>query len=354
MKRNIIGIQQVGVGIPDVNNAWEFYRKNFGMDIPIFQESAEAKLMTPYTGGKVHARSAVLAINLQGGSGLEIWQYTSRKPEAAKFEIQFGDLGVFITRIKCKSVEDTFEDYKRKGLELVGDIKQDPAGKAYCIVKDPFGNLFQLVESVDWFRKGKHLTGGVCGAMIGVTDTDRSLKFYSGLLGYDKVIYDKTGEFDDLKELPSGAGKFRRILLKRTEETIGNFSKLLGESQIELIQALDRKPNKIFENRFWGDLGFIHLCFDVKKMKDLEKSFAQNGHPFTVDSSSVFDMGEAAGHFSYIEDPDGTLIEFVETYRIPILKKIGWYLNVAKRNPNKTLPKWMLSTLSLTRVKDKV
>ena len=33
-------------------------------------------------------------------------------------------------------------------------------------------------------------------------------------------------------------------------------------------------------------------------------------------------MGEAAGHFSYIQDPDGTLIEFVETHKVPILKKL--------------------------------
>jgi hypothetical protein len=62
-------------------------------------------------------------------------------------------------------------------------------------------------------------------------------------------------------------------------------------------------------------------------------------------------MGEAAGHFTYIEDPDGTLIEFVETHKIPILKKIGWYLNLRKRNPKKALPKWMLSALRFSRVK---
>jgi hypothetical protein len=72
-----------------------------------------------------------------------------------------------------------------------------------------------------------------------------------------------------------------------------------------------------------------------------------------VDSSGSFDMGEAAGYFSYIEDPDGTLIEFVETHKIPILKKIGWYLDLRKRsNPEKPLPRWMLKTLGLGRVKD--
>jgi hypothetical protein len=63
-------------------------------------------------------------------------------------------------------------------------------------------------------------------------------------------------------------------------------------------------------------------------------------------------MGEAAGHFSYIEDPDGTLIEFVETHKVPVIKKLGWYLNLKKRNPNKALPNWMVSTLSFNRVKD--
>jgi hypothetical protein len=65
----------------------------------------------------------------------------------------------------------------------------------------------------------------------------------------------------------------------------------------------------------------------------------------------IFGMGDAAGHFVYIEDPDGTLIELVETHRIPILKKIGWYLNLKKRNPLKPLPDFMLKTLAWSEVK---
>lgn len=352
MKQNIIGVQQVGVGIPDVQKAWEFYRKNFGMDIPIFQESAEAKLMTRYTGGMVHSRSAILAINLQGGSGLEIWQFTSRPTEKPTFELRAGDLGIFITRIKSKDVAATFELFKQQKLDLVGGLEKDPAGNPYFLVKDYYGNLFQVVPGYDWFRKEKHSTGGVCGAQIGVSDMDRSIKFYGELLGYDKVMYDKSGNFEDLKNLPGGDKKFRRVLLSRTQENSGTFSRLLGSSQLELLQVLDRSPRKIFENRFWGDAGFIHLCFDVRDMKELERNFAAHGHPFTIDSNTSFDMGEAAGHFSYIEDPDGTLIEFVETYRIPILKKIGWYLDVSKRDQSKPLPDWMLKSLKFSRKKD--
>jgi catechol 2,3-dioxygenase-like lactoylglutathione lyase family enzyme/uncharacterized glyoxalase superfamily protein PhnB len=352
MKQNIIGIQQIGVGIPDVHQAWAYYRKHFGMDIPIFQESAEAKLMTPYTGGIVHSRSAVLAINIKGGSGLEIWQFTSRKTAPPDFTLQLGDYGIMIAKVKAQDVKAAYESMKKNGAHVIGALHRAPDGNDCFYVKDELGAIFQVVQGNDWFRKGEHVTGGICGAVIGVSDIDRSKKFYGDLLGYDAVIYDQTDVFNDFKDIPGGAHRIRRVLLGKSKENTGNFSKLLGSSHIELIQVLDRPARKIFENRFWGDLGFIHLCFDVYNMKELEKNFADHGYPFTVDSSSSFDMGEAAGHFSYIEDPDGTLIEFVETYRIPILKKIGWYLDVSKRDRTKTLPDWMLGTLKFNRVKD--
>ena len=87
-------------------------------------------------------------------------------------------------------------------------------------------------------------------------------------------------------------------------------------------------------------------------MQALKKHCAACGHPFTVESNPDFDMGEAAGQFAYVEDPDGTLIEFVETHKIPIVEKIGLYLSVKKRNPEKPLPNWMVGMLSLNRVKD--
>ena len=84
-------------------------------------------------------------------------------------------------------------------------------------------------------------------------------------------------------------------------------------------------------------------------MAALKVKCEATGHPFTIDGGSGFEMGEAAGHFTYIEDPDKTLIEFVETKKIPILKKFGWYLDLRKRAPEKALPNWMLKFLSFNR-----
>ena len=48
----------MGIGVPNVQEIWAWYRTMFGVDVRIFEEAAEAPLMTKYTGGVVHARTA--------------------------------------------------------------------------------------------------------------------------------------------------------------------------------------------------------------------------------------------------------------------------------------------------------
>jgi catechol 2,3-dioxygenase-like lactoylglutathione lyase family enzyme len=349
----ISGIQQMGIGVSDVHEAFTWYRRHFGMDVPVFEEAATAALMLPYTGGQPRDRHAILALNMQGGGGMEIWQYTSRVPEPATFQIQFGDLGIYAAKVKCHDVEAAFHDLRKKNVQMLGGIQPDPAGRPHFYVADPYLNVFEVCASDSWFANRKVPTGGIFGAVIGVTDIERSMQFYKEILGYDHVVFDSTGIERDIMGLHGGTQTCRRVLLSHSKPRSGAFSRLLGASEIELVQAIDRTAVKIFKDRFWGDLGFIHLCFDIVGMEQIKAFCTKSGHPFTVDSSNSFDMGEAAGHFAYIEDPDGTLIEFVETHKVPILKKIGWYLNLRNRSrQDKPLADWMLKTMGFGRVKD--
>ena len=352
MKKYITGIQQIGIGVSDVHEAFRWYRKNFGFDIKIFEEDNEVTLMLPYTGGKTWKRHAILAMNMNGGGGVEIWQYKNRTPEKASFEIQLGDLGIFCAKLKTTHVGKTFTAFQEKKLNLLSPVVKDPLGNSHFFVKDPFGNIFQFANEEEWFGSKTYMQGGTSGCMIGVSDIEKAKKLYKDILCYDEVVYEQEGQFDDLKFLSGGNHTFRRVLLKHSATRTGGFSRLLGSTKIELIQVLDRKPKKIYENRFWGDTGFIHVCFDVIGMSTLRNECIAAGFPFRVDSANSFDMGEAAGHFSYIEDADGTLIEFVETHKVPVLKKLGIYINLRKRDPKKNLPDWMIKTLSMRRVRD--
>jgi catechol 2,3-dioxygenase-like lactoylglutathione lyase family enzyme/uncharacterized glyoxalase superfamily protein PhnB len=354
MSAKINGIQQLGVGVENLNEAWKWYREHFSMDILMFEEEAVAELMLPHTGGKPRARHAVLALNMRGGGGFEIWQHTGKKPKLPEFEIQLGDLGINIGKIKSDNVQGAFQKFKASGLNILGEVEKNPSGNEHFFMNDHLGNLWEIINEKEVFRREKSVTGGVLGTIIGVKNIEESLKVYHDILQYDKVVYDITGKFNDFKILPGGSGKFRRILLKHSDVKSGAFSPFFGSSYIELIQALDRRPRSIYEGRIWGDPGFIHLCFDINGIDEFREKVKEMGFPFTVDSArnlETFDMGEAAGNFAYIEAPEGTLIEFVETHKIPILKKIGWFVDFRKRGSH-PLPNWLLKLFRFKRVKD--
>jgi catechol 2,3-dioxygenase-like lactoylglutathione lyase family enzyme len=352
----ICGIQQVGIGVKNLFEAWKWYIDQFGMDCRIFEDEAEAKLMLPYTGGKPRSRHAVLALNLQSGGGFEIWQYKGREPLPSDIEIQLGDLGILACKIKVRNIDEAYRFYGSRGVAISAHPDSDPLDSKSFFVKDPFGNTFQIIERNSWFMNENKVSGGSYGAIIGVSDIEKARIVYSDILGYDQVAYDKTAIFPDLNILPGGSQELRRILLRRSRPVAGPFSRLFGNSEIELICAPGKPGRKIFADRYWGDLGFIHLCYDIRNMDELKSFCASKGFPFTVDSKeshdgNSFDMGEAAGHFSYLADPDGTLIEFVESHRIPLIKKLGWYLDLKKRDPFKPLPDWMVKTLKFSRIK---
>jgi len=92
-------------------------------------------------------------------------------------------------------------------------------------------------------------------------------------------------------------------------------------------------------------------------MDELREYCKSLGYPFVVDSmdskkGNSFEMGDAAGHFAYIEDPDGILLEFVESHKMRISKRLGWYLNLKNRMGYKPLPGWLLKMLRFSRVKE--
>lgn len=352
MSKIVSGIQQIGIGVPDLYQAFDWYKEHFGMDVKVFDDEAEAALMIKYTGNEVRNRQAILALNMQGGGGFEIWQYKSRVPQPASFDIVLGDFGIFASKMKTRSVKDAHTFLAHKKVQGLSAIKTNPWGEQHFFVQDCFGNWFQIEESSVWFSDKKiHPIGGVGGAIIGVENLEEAIKMYEQTLGFKLLGEIQKGACEDIAGLPSGGKTFKRAKLVQQNAEEGAFGKLLGTATLELIEATDYKGKRMFSDRFWGDLGYIHLCFDIVGMKAHQRDCEQAGYPFTVDSADSFDMGKSAGHFAYIESKDGTLLEFVETHKLPVAPKWGWYVDLRKRNARKNLPKWMLGALRFNRVK---
>jgi len=343
----INGIQQVGVGTISYYETQKWMAEMLGMSTVILEDDTTAERMLRYTGNQPQKRHAGIVVNLQGGSGMEIWQYSKRKPVPPKDKAMIADLGIYMAKIKCRDIAAYYREVSLKWKKTT-DLMVTPNNTATFYMEDLYGNLIQLVEDPSIYINRHRNAGGVAGACIGVSDMNRALQFYHDLLGYDQVIYDVEGQQADWAGLPGGNEAYRRVLLRQSHTPKSTFSELYGQHTLELVQALDRQPKKLFEGRYWGDPGYIQLCYDVTGMDALGRHCALHGHPFTIDScpnGEQFDMGDASGRFTYIEDPDGTLIEFVETRKITISRRWGWYIDLSKRNVHKPLPKIVFRAL---------
>lgn len=344
MCRYITGIQQCGIGVKDAMEAARYYKEIFGFTAVVFDDVAEAHLMTQYTGNKIYKRRAILTMNMQGGGGLEMWQFSDRKPAPPPQMIHAGDLGINALKIKTRDIKQAFAFFKtRNDIKILSSLDLYPDQKNFFL-EDKYENIFEIVEKQNFFSTSTHVCAGVCGAVIGVTNIKKSLEFYKELFGFTstpvkQIMHSFTGDKHPLLQTS----------LLKTVSPVGAFAQLLGDTEIELWQALNRTPAHIFKDRYWGDLGFIHICFDVLQM-DALKELAKKKNPFTVDSEVFFEMEKAGGRFCYLEDPDGTLVELVQTFKVPILKKLGLYLNLQKRKKDTPLPQWMVKLLGLNKL----
>ena len=120
--------------------------------------------------------------------------------------------------------------------------------------------------------------------MIRVKDLDRSLKFYTGILGMK--IHRKT-------EYPQG--RFTYTFIGYTDEDAG--------TNLELTYNWDQKEDYTKGNA-WG-----HLALKVSDVYATSEYLKQQGVEFTKEPSS---MKNGTRILAFIKDPDGYVIELNE------------------------------------------
>src|SRR6476469_9650036 len=150
MQQLITGIQQAGIGVTNADEAKILYRELFGMDVLVFDDNAEASLMTRYTGLESHKRRAILSLNMNGGGGFEIWQFTSRKGIHAAQKHQLGDLGIFAVKIKARDLKLAQKHFQAVPGLKVSELFESPDDRLHFWITDKYNNHFNIVEGDEW------------------------------------------------------------------------------------------------------------------------------------------------------------------------------------------------------------
>jgi catechol 2,3-dioxygenase-like lactoylglutathione lyase family enzyme len=139
---------------------------------------------------------------------------------------------------------------------------------------------------------------------INVSDLDRSLDFYTRVLGL-KV----TGETEfDGEEFDRGVGlpgtKIRAAFLE-----VPNSSEIL-----EMFQYVTPSSKPIAADALPNDIGVGHICFAVDDIDQTYENLLAQGVEFRSPPVTISkDHPKAAGvRFCYFRDPDGILIEILQ------------------------------------------
>lgn len=141
---------------------------------------------------------------------------------------------------------------------------------------------------------GVHHTGLI------VTDLDRSIEFYHGVLGFP--FSSEPSPWFDGEQLADGVGvpgaRLRQCCLR------------VGDSILELLEYANREPSDgpVHQNH----LGAAHVALRVDDIEAVKADLAARGVEFLSEPNVVDDGVLAGWRWVYFHDPDGIPLELVE------------------------------------------
>jgi len=320
----INGLQHIGIGVKDRERSFHFYNNALGFSVPMSKSTDTCSGMIPVLGND-ETRNVVIALNPHGGGLVEIFQYVSKTPTPVPEEVDFSYNGYLFYGLKVKNIEKSLQTIQRyEGKALTDPMPFTPLKEhewKTAVYRDPDGIYAIVLEypgSTVGYGGRVSRIGGVEYVAVGVSDLKRSMKFYSDILGYGDIVYTYEGVCPEWEILFGKGKKIKRALLQRSAKPQGLFRHFLRGGMIELIEVESNKKKHNFDGRKWGDIGCMELCFDVTDIQSTLDQIKKRGIPIIIPPYSQ-NMGlNTEATFAYIQDPDGSLLEFADIGRLPV------------------------------------
>ena len=122
---------------------------------------------------------------------------------------------------------------------------------------------------------------------IAVNDLDCSVAFYRDILGCE------VGPTQDYK-------------------TVICIPLRVGGDTLELMKVLNPEDNNLQRPLEPGDVGTVHVCFQVDNIEELAQKVKDSGAPVTTDLHDMTLGGGRVIRVFYFRDPDGYALQFLQ------------------------------------------
>lgn len=316
----IDAFQHVGIGVSDISRSYDFYRKVLGFSVKLNDHEAELDEMVSIV-GSLERMKVIMAMNMAGGGAVELVQQKSSGPRQLP-DVRWGDLGFIAAGLKATRLRELMDMLDAKGAEFLTPMitteVEDGGTWLSAYLRDPDGIIIELLETPESGakRKKKPRVGGFNHVVIGVSDVKESVDFYSDVIGYDAVVFDRKEPPEGIEPVTGGA-EHRSVMLKRSRKPTSRLP--LEGGMIQLVKSESFKGQPLFEGRRWGDVGIMEVAVDVSDIEQTYSKLVDDGaEPFC--EPTRIDMGwGSAGAFAYVKDPDGNIVELVEVEKLGFL-----------------------------------
>jgi catechol 2,3-dioxygenase-like lactoylglutathione lyase family enzyme len=155
---------------------------------------------------------------------------------------------------------------------------------------------------------------GVNHVGIGVSDMNRSMKFY-GDLGFEQIMFDYTGILPGMEQVTGNPEtKARVVMLKNKNEGP------VGLGMIKLIYILPpakAEPCTIAGESLWGDIGVAEAAFNIRGgVPKVFGALIEKGVKAALTPAiNPFPPHDTISSYAYLRDPDNGLVELEEWER---------------------------------------
>ncbi len=322
-------IWNIGLGVHKYKETKSFYENVLGFEYCLFQESNVRNMLLRYTNNTLLIQDVCFLINKNGGAGIEIWNTINKIPHKPQRPTELENTGILAILLQCKNIYAIRSMIQQENIE-VSTITDDFLGQKRLYIRDNEYNMIGIIGNGDEEEKStinKNNMGGVCSIIIGTHNMEATKYFYKEMGGFDTVMYDKTGIFEDFCFWENNI-KIRRAALKRSDtKNKGVFGNLMHVDYIELVQVVEKKIDYKHKNALcYGQPGFFKIGFDIENRRILKE--------YTISVDSTPYKSALEGNLFYKEDANAILSESIEIKSIrPHTIKKNIYMFKGKRKP---------------------